>query len=244
MVENGSLMWNYKKKIVITGDTSRFAKTLKKFFNGKNIKYLNKKEFNILNFRQIDKYLKKRKIKVLIHMAGLSRPLVDHDVEINKSIDLNIIGTCNVVKACKNNNIKLIFFSTSYVYPGNKNYSSEKDSLLPFNNYGWSKLGAESAVHMYKNSLILRLSITEKPFLHKYAFTNVKSNFMFHDDFAKVFHKLINKKGIINVGNKSTTVFDFAKKNNPNVLKKRLNSKFTKQDMDVNKFFKIIKQTS
>ena len=50
---------------------------------------------------------------------------------------------------------------------------------MPWNNYGWSKLGAESAVQMYKNSLIVRACMTEKPFTHKFAFSNVKSNFIF-----------------------------------------------------------------
>ena len=122
-----------------------------------------------------------------------------HENNINTSIELNIIGTSNVVRACKNNNVKLIFFSTNFFYPCDKNLSKETDPLLPFNNYGWSKLGAESAVHMYKNSLILRLSITEKPFIHKYAFTNVLTNFMFHEDFAKNFYKLLSKKGVINI---------------------------------------------
>ena len=51
---------------------------------------------------------------------------------------------------------------------------------------------------MYKNSLILRICMTEKPFVHKLAYTNLKTNFMFHEDLARVFFKLINKKGIIN----------------------------------------------
>ena len=48
------------------------------------------------------------------------------------------------------------------------------------NNYGWSKLGAESAVQMYKNSLILRITMTSKPFAYKKVFTNLKTNFMLH----------------------------------------------------------------
>ena len=39
-----------------------------------------------------------------------------HDKHINESIDKNIIGTCNIVKICKKYNVKLIYFSTSYVY--------------------------------------------------------------------------------------------------------------------------------
>ena len=47
--------------------------------------------------------------------------------------------------------IKLIYFSTGYVYEGKKGNDSEKDSVKPFNNYGLSKLGGECAVQMYKN---------------------------------------------------------------------------------------------
>ena len=41
-----------------------------------------------------------------------------HEKEISKSIELNIIGTANIVRACEMFNIKLIYLSTSYVYPG------------------------------------------------------------------------------------------------------------------------------
>ena len=97
----------------------------------------------------------------MVHLAGLSRPLEMHENDIEKSINLNIIGTSNITIACSKLNIKLIFFSTSYVYPGTKGNYKESDPLLPSSNYAWSKLGAEAAVKMYKNSLILRVSMTE-----------------------------------------------------------------------------------
>ena len=229
-----------KKKIAITGKTSRVAKTLKKYFFGPNITYLDKKKFDILNFKQINNFLKKNKIKTLVHMAALSRPMKIHKENINKSIEINIIGTANIVRACKNNNTKLIFFSTNYVYPGKKGPYSENDNLNPINNYGWSKLGGESAVRMYKNTLILRLCMTEKPFVHQYAFSNVTTNFMFHDDFAKVFHKLINKKGVINVGGKRQTVFNFVKSYKKIVKKKISKESSLDHSINVKKFKKII----
>ena len=229
-----------KKKIAITGKTSRVAKTLKKYFFGPNVIYLEKKKFDILNFKQINNFLKKNKIKTLVHMAALSRPMKIHRENINKSIEINIIGTANVVRACKNNNTKLIFFSTNYVYPGKKGPYSENDNLNPINNYGWSKLGGESAVKMYKNALILRLCMTEKPFVHQYAFSNVTTNFMFHDDFAKVFHKLINKKGVINVGGKRQTVFNFVKSHKKKVKKKISKDSSLDHSINIKKFKKII----
>jgi dTDP-4-dehydrorhamnose reductase len=164
-----------------------------------------------------------------------------HSEEINKSIDLNIIGTCNLVKICSDNNIKLIFFSTSYIYEGKKGFYNEKDPVLPWNNYGWSKLGAESAVQMYKNSLIIRACMTEKPFIHKFAFSNVKSNFIFHDEIAKIFLRVLNKKGIINIGGKTQTIYKFAKKYNVKVKKRTSKGELPlKMDMSLKKLKKIL----
>jgi dTDP-4-dehydrorhamnose reductase len=97
---------------------------------------------------------------------------------------------------------------------------------------------------MYKNSLILRACMTEKPFVHKKAFANVKSNFIFHEDMAKILFRLINQKGIINVGGKTSTIYNFAKKNNNNIKKIFWNRKiinFPKNSsMNLNKLNKII----
>ena len=116
-------------------------------------------------------------------------------------------------------NIKLIYLSTSYVYPGKKGGYKETDPLLPSNNYAWSKLGGESAVQMYENSLIIRASMTEKPFVHEKAFANVFTNFIYHEDFLKIFKKLISKKGIINVGVPTRSVYNFVKIENKKIKK-------------------------
>ena len=145
--------------------------------------------------------------------------MIEHERNINKSINLNIIGTSNLVNVCSKLKIKLIYFSTSYVYPGRKGNYSEKDAVLPWNNYAWSKLGGECAVQMYKNSLILRVCMTEKPFIHKKAFADVKLNFIFHDELAKILIKLLNKKGIVNLGGAAKTVYNFVKKYNKKIKK-------------------------
>ena len=76
--------------IVVTGKTSRFAKTLKKYFYGKNIFYTNKKELNILNEKSINNFLIKKKIKILVHLAGLSRPMNIHNNNIMNLILANL----------------------------------------------------------------------------------------------------------------------------------------------------------
>ena len=209
------------KNIIVTGGEGRFASELKKIKCRYKFIFRSKKKLDILSIKSIKKNINIFKPDAILHLAGLSRPMSIHDRQIAKSIDLNIIGTSNLVKACIEKKIKIIFFSTSYVYPGTKGNYKEEDSLLPWNNYGWSKLGAESAVQMYKNSLIIRACMTEKPFTHKSAFTDVKSNFIFHDKFAKILIKIINLKGVINVGGKTETIYNFAKKYNKHVKKSK-----------------------
>ena len=209
----------YKKKIIVTGGTGRFAQSLKKIKSKYKFIYPAKNLLDITNLKSIKKFLNKEKPQSVLHLAGLSRPMSIHDRDISKSINLNIIGTANLVRICSELKIKLIYFSTSYVYPGKKGNYSEQDALLPWNNYAWSKLGGECAVQMYKNSLILRVSMTEKPFIHKKAFANVKLNFIFHEDLVKFLIKLLNKKGIINVGGPTKTVYNFAKKYNKKIKK-------------------------
>ena len=52
-------------------------------------------------------------------------------IKIDLSIQTNIIGTANVVRACKKLNIKLIYFSTNYVYPCKKgNYKRKINYFL------------------------------------------------------------------------------------------------------------------
>lgn len=224
------------KKIIVTGGEGRFAKELKKIKSRYNFIFRNKKQLNILSEKSIRKNFINFKPDCVLHLAGLSRPMSIHEKDINKSIDLNIIGTSNLVKICNEKRKKIIFFSTSYVYQGVKGNYKEGDPILPWNNYGWSKLGAESAVQMYDNSLIIRACMTEKPFVHKFAFSNVRSNFIFHDQLAKIFIKLINKKGIFNLGGKTQTIYQFVKKHNKNIKKKKSNGELPlKMDMNLKK---------
>ena len=227
------------KKIIFTGGSGKFGRVFKKLNSKKNIYYPSSNIFDVTNLKKMERLIKKIKPEIIIHAAAVSRPMDLHEKDIQKSISTNIIGTSNVVNLCQKYRIKLIYFSTNYVYPSKKGNYKEYNPLLPFNNYAWSKLGGECAVHMLKNSLILRICMTEKPFMYKYAYTNLKTNFMFHEDLAKVFFKLINKKGVINIGGPAQSVHNFAKKYNKKIKKKVL--KKTKNSLPFNSTMSVIK---
>ena len=237
-----------KKKIVFTGGAGRFGTILKKEYDKSifNIQFPSKRTLNILDEKSIKRYLIAKKPKYLIHAAALSRPMSLHDRNISKSIDLNIIGTSNITKVCSQLKIKLIFISTSYVYPGEKGNYKESDAINPINNYGLSKMGGEAAVRMYKNSLIIRASMTEKPFVHKKAFFDFITNFAYHEDIVEIILKTLDQKGILNIGGKSQSVYSFAQSKNINVKKtsvKKILGKNSKINvgMNLHKIKKILK---
>ena len=230
------------KKILVTGGDGRFANEFKKIKTNLNFVFLNKKKLDICNLNSIIRAIKKYKPKIVLHLAGLSRPMDIHEKDIFESINLNIIGTANLVAVCSKLKIKIVYFSTSYIYPGIKGNYNEKDPLLPWNNYGWSKLGGECAVQMYENSLILRVCMTQKPFVHKKAFANVKSNFIYHEDIAKILIKVLNKKGVFNIGGRSQTIYNFAKEKGIRVKKKYSKGEFPlNQNMNLQKLYKAVK---
>ncbi len=230
------------KLILVTGGDGKFASVLKKKNKILNLKFLSKKELDILNLRSIEKCLSKYRPKILIHTAGLSRPMKQHDVNITKSINLNIIGTANIVKSCKKKNIKVIYFSTVYVYDGIKGNFKETDPVKPINNYALSKMGGECSVLMYKNSLVLRIQMTEKPFQYKEAFTDLYTNFLYHEELAYILPKVLNQFGIINIGGKKQSVYQFAIKDNKKIKKIKIKKKSNlppNQTMNLTKLNKL-----
>ena len=67
---------------------------------------------NILDFKKIDKILKKNKIKIIYHFAGLA------DIELSakmplKTASVNILGTVNILELSIKNSIKKVIFSSS-----------------------------------------------------------------------------------------------------------------------------------
>ena len=211
------------KRILVTGGAGRFATNIKKYSEelGYSVLAPNKKQMNVTSFWDCEKYFyaNQSDFDYVIHAAGLSSPMRRHEEKPTDSIQKNIIGTANVTLHCERFKKKMIYISTNYVYPGIDGDYNEQSELKPFNNYGWSKLGGECAVHHYKDSLILRICMNARPFPHDKAFTDVISSHMFNDKAAKITLKLLDEVGIVNVGGKAQSVYDFAVQEKPDVSK-------------------------
>ena len=202
------------KKILISGGNGEFAKQLQKY--NTEFKILNPSKINmdIRNIEDVDFWISESKPDYFIHAGALTRPMVVHEDNPEESIKTNIIGTSNVVLSCMKHKTKLIYISTDYVYEGKDGEYKETDSVKPFTKYGWSKLGGECSVKLYDNHLILRVSMNKYPFPHPKALVDMKKSLMYIDEAAVITLKLLDKKGTINIGGKSQSVYNFEKETN------------------------------
>jgi dTDP-4-dehydrorhamnose reductase len=211
------------KTLLITGGHGAFAKKLQQHNINNKLICLSKQEMDVTSIDEVDKFVKSIKPDILLHVGALTRPMSIHEKNPDKSIKNNIIGTSNVVLICMKYNIKIIYISTDFIYPGIEGNYSEKSSIYPVNKYAWSKLGGECAVRLYDNSLILRVAMAQVPYPHSKALVDMKKSLLPNDDVAKIIFKLLEQKGTINIGGEPDTVYNHVKKINPNIGKISLN---------------------
>ena len=173
-------------------------------------------EFDITDPFNVVAYLDGKIVSTIFHAAAFtSPPKINENPKV--ALDVNIIGTANLVRVCIDRNIKLLYVSTDYVFKGDSGMYKEDDPVLPANKYAWSKLAGECAVRMHDNSLIIRTSFGDTPFPYEKAFVDQWTSRLRVDVLAKKLVKLLESDltGIIHVGGKRQTVMDYAKSVSP-----------------------------
>ena len=120
-------------------------------------KLINKKakfiKGDIKNFNKLSKVIKNFNINSIIHLAAF---LNVSEAEKNKKkyYKNNVIGTLNLVKACKNSKVRNIIFSSSCSVYGNVNGSvKENTKTNPQGYYAHTKLKSEKIIKHYSKKL-------------------------------------------------------------------------------------------
>lgn len=135
----------------------------------KNKKFFNFKKADLENFNTLNDFVKKNKIKIIIHLAAQAG--VRYSVQNpNAYFSSNIQGFFNILEVSKLNNIKhLIFASTSSVYGDAKKFPlTEKVSTdKPQSFYAASKKTNEIMAYAYSN--IYKIPITGLRFFTVYG---------------------------------------------------------------------------
>jgi dTDP-4-dehydrorhamnose reductase len=99
------------KTILISGGNGKFSNALIKINKKFRILAPNKKRMNILSQNSISNFISKHKVDYFIHAAAFTTPMAKHEIELEKSISTNIIGSANVALCClkKKNKVNLYF---------------------------------------------------------------------------------------------------------------------------------------
>lgn len=120
---------------------------------------LNRKKLNILSPSSIQKAIDKYKPRIILHCAALT-DITFCEEHPDLAYELNVVGTYNVAKICREKKIKLIYISTCAVFDGaKKNPYRETDRPNPINIYGRTKWLGELIVRdLVSDSLIVRTS--------------------------------------------------------------------------------------
>lgn len=145
--------------IWVIGKNGMLAKDILKIFDKNNMPYFSTgREVDITNINDLNNFIKNKNIDMVINCAAYTKvDLAEDEPEICSKI--NCLGVKNISEICENKKLKLIHFSSDYVFDGdtNKPYI-ENDVTNPINIYGKSKLEGEKYALSLSSSLVIRIS--------------------------------------------------------------------------------------
>lgn len=199
-------------KIAITGKHGLLSTTITQL--NTSIVALPKEEYDITDNSIINK-LQLLSPDIIIHAGATTNSLVVNDNPV-LAINTNIIGTANLAKYCIDFSKRLVYISTDYVYDGTVGPHKETDSVFPYNNYAWTKLGGECSVRLVPNHVIIRTSFGNSKFPYDSAWDNMIVSKDYVDVIAPKILNIVDSNfvGTINVGTEPKTVLDYASQRN------------------------------
>ena len=135
-------------KIIVTGSRGQLGSDVTAQLKTEGIEVIEASlpEIDITDSNAVENLVAESRADGVIHCAAYTNvDLAESEKELCRKI--NVDGTLNIARSCKNHDIPLLFTSTDYVFSGEGNTPFETDSeKAPCNFYGESKLGGENAV--------------------------------------------------------------------------------------------------
>lgn len=112
-----------------------------------NLSLIKKKLFklDITDKKNVFSFFEKNNPNVVVHAASIGN--VDYcETHKEEAYDVNVLGTQNVLDACRKIGAKIIFTSSNAVYDGEKPPYSENSPINPLEVYGKTKAEAEELI--------------------------------------------------------------------------------------------------
>lgn len=158
-------------------------------------------EMDITDASKVEEVIKESNVDAVVHCAAWTAVDKAED-EVALCTKVNVEGTYNIAKVCKELDIKMMYFSTDYVFDGQGDQEwKEYDERHPLNVYGQTKCEGEIAVQ----------KLLEKYFIVRIAWVfGVNGN-----NFIKTMLRLGKERGAVSVVNDQigspTYTYDLAK---------------------------------
>ena len=163
--------------ILVTGANGQLGQEFKNNVSNSNHKFYftNVSELDITKKKEILDYVTIHKIELIINCAAYTN--VDN-AEINKrqAIKVNSDAVKNLIEICEEKKLKMIHFSTDYVYNSdNLNPINEDLNINPINYYGISKREGERIIEKSSSdSIIIRISWLYSMYGNNFVKTMIK----------------------------------------------------------------------
>ena len=135
-------------------------------------------QLDITNYEKVEEAIKKFMPDRIIHCAAWTAvDAAEDEANKNKVYAVNVTGTENIARACKEINSVMTYISTDYIFDGTgeKAWTPEDENFAPLNFYGETKLKGEFAVKKYlEKFFIVRIAWVFGPHGNNFVKTMLK----------------------------------------------------------------------
>jgi dTDP-4-dehydrorhamnose reductase/SAM-dependent methyltransferase len=187
-----------QRKVLVTGGEGSLARELRRL--DPDMLGPSKAELDVSSYVSLDTYCSEHHIDVIIHAGAVTNKIAEDADE--QYIATNVLGTANVALWCRRHQVRLVYVSTDYVYPGETGHYTEEATLYPVNHYALSKLGGECAVRLVENSLVVRTSFYRELAFAEGCTDQLTSRMTIAEAAAAILHLALRSdvRGVLNVG--------------------------------------------
>jgi len=196
--------------------------------------FTDEKELDITNKNHVLNYVSDNQIELIINCAAYT-DVNGSETNKNKAIKVNSYAIKNLIEICEEKKIKMIHFSTDYVYNSdNLSPINEQSNINPINYYGISKREGEKIIEKSSSdSIIIRTSWLYSMYGNNFVKTMIKKGenqekiYVINDQFGCptyskdlvectlniIVSKKLNNYKVYNFSNEGyTNWYDFTKK--------------------------------
>ncbi|WP_299152617.1 dTDP-4-dehydrorhamnose reductase [uncultured Christiangramia sp.] len=166
------------KNILVTGANGQLGSCFRRHrekYSNLSFDFKSSRELDISNFAEVDRLFSSQSYDFCINAAAYTN-VEKAESEKEKAFQINAEAAGKLAEVCAVKQVKMIHFSTDYVFDGSKTEPYlETDEVNPINIYGASKLAGERQIaEVIDEHLIFRTSWLYSEFGHNFFCTILK----------------------------------------------------------------------